>query len=399
MPLDRSGRRPGTLHLRVGASDNVKAPHGVLLVLSGGPGQPGLPILDRFVDKALAAEKGQYRIVVFDQRGTGAGALDCEAMQQQMGASDLYPPTAAAVRACAAKLGSRRQFYGTDDVVADIDALRRALGVDKIALDGISYGTYVGERYALAHPDHVSKLVLDSVVPHVGLTDLGVVEFRATARVLRSVCGNRCVSDLAAVVKRYHDGVDLLDALTTDSIVDPTYQLVFDIPAALHAARNGAPGQIESFIASMHADDQAPAEALDQGLHASALCGDWRYPWGDSSAPLAGRQAALGRAVSKLPGSAFFPFDRATATGNGFIRQCLPWAPTPPTPLDRGKIRVPTLLVNGNHDLSTPLEWARQELARTTNGKLVVVPGAGHSTQSRSVSDVSRKSVAAFLLG
>jgi pimeloyl-ACP methyl ester carboxylesterase len=398
VPLDHTGRRAGTLHLRVGASNDLKASHGVLLVLSGGPGQPGLPILNRFVDRALAAEKGQYRIVVFDQRGTGTGALDCEAMQQQMGASDLYPPTASAVRSCAAKLGLRRQFYGTDDVVADIDALRQALGVDKLALDGISYGTYVGERYALAHPDHVSKLVLDSVVPHVGLSDLGVVEFRATARVLRSVCGNRCVSDLAAVVRRYHDGVGLLDALTTDSIVDPTYRQVFDIPTLLRAARNGTPGPLESFVASMHAGDQAPADALDQGLHASALCADWRYPWGNASAPLAGRDAALRRAVSKLPASALYPFDRATATGNGFMRQCLPWAPTPPTPLARGKILVPTLLVNGDHDLSTPLEWAKQELARTTNGKLVVVPGAGHSTQSRSVSDVSRKAVAAFLL-
>src|SRR4051812_45459894 len=164
VPLDRTGRQTGVLHLRVGAADNVKAPRGVLLVLSGGPGQPGVFLLDRFVDKALAAEKETYRIVVFDQRGTGGGALDCEAMQQQMGASDLYPPTVAAVRACAAKLGDRRQFFGTDDVVADIDALRRALGVDRIALDGVSYGTYVGERYALAHPGHVSKLVLDSVV-------------------------------------------------------------------------------------------------------------------------------------------------------------------------------------------------------------------------------------------
>jgi pimeloyl-ACP methyl ester carboxylesterase len=399
VPLDRTGRRNGTLHLRVGAADNVTAPRGVLLALSGGPGQPGLFLLDRFVGKALAAEKRRYRVVVFDQRGTGAGALDCEAMQQQMGASDLFPPTAGAVRACAAKLGDRRQFYGTDDVVEDIDALRRALGVDKIALDGVSYGTYVAERYALAHPDHVSKLVLDSVVPHVGLTDLGVVEFHATARVLRSVCGNRCVDDLAAVVKRYHNGVDVLDALTTDSIVDPTYKTVFDIPQALRAARKGAPGLLESFIVSMHAGDQAPAEALDQGLHASALCGDWRYPWGTSAAPLAGREAALSRAVAKLPTKALFPFDRKTATGNGFIRQCLPWAPTPPTPLDRGKITVPTLLLNGDHDLSTPLEWAKQELRRTTHGKLVVVPGAGHSTQSRSVSDVSRKSVAAFLLG
>jgi pimeloyl-ACP methyl ester carboxylesterase len=399
VPLDRTGRQSGTLHLRVGAADNVKAPRGVLLVLSGGPGQPGLPLLDRFVDKALAAEKRTYRIVVFDQRGTGAGALDCEAMQRQMGASDLYPPTAAAVRACAAKVGNRRQFYGTDDVVGDIDSLRRALGVDKISLDGISYGTYVGERYALAHPDHVSKLVLDSVVPHVGLSDLGVVEFRGTARVLRSICGRRCVDDLAAVVKRYHDGVAILDALTTDSIVDPTYRVYFDVPQALHAARNGAPGLLESFITSMHAGDAAPADALDQGLHASALCADWRYPWGTSSAPLAGRGAALAKAVATLPASALFPFDRKTASGNGFIRQCLPWAPTAPTPLDRGKITVPTLLVNGDHDLSTPLEWAKQELARTTHGKLVVVPGAGHSTQSRSVSDVSRKSVAAFLNG
>ena len=399
VPLDRTGRRKGTLHLRVGASDDVKAPRGVLLVLSGGPGQPGVFLLDRFVDRALAAEKGRYRIVAFDQRGTGAGALDCEAMQQEMGASDLYPPTAAAVRACAAKINSRRQFYGTDDVVADIDALRRSLGVDKIALDGVSYGTYVAERYALAHPDHVSKLVLDSVVPHVGLSDLGVVEFRATGRVLRSVCGKACVDDLAAVVKRYHNGVDLLDALTTDSIADPTYKQLFDVGRLLRLARAGTPGPMESFIAGMHAGDSAPADALDQGLHASTLCADWRYPWGTSAAPLAGRTAALNRAVAKLPASALFPFDRRTATGNGFIRQCLPWAPTPPTPLARGKITVPTLLVNGNHDLSTPLEWAKQELARTTNGTLVVVPGAGHSTQSRAVSDVSRNAVAAFLNG
>src|SRR5438094_837050 len=81
VPLDHSGRHHGTLHLRVGASDVVNAPRGVLLVLAGGPGQPGLPILDRFVDRALAAEQGEYRIVVYDQRGTGAGALDCPAMQ------------------------------------------------------------------------------------------------------------------------------------------------------------------------------------------------------------------------------------------------------------------------------------------------------------------------------
>jgi hypothetical protein len=35
----------------------------------------------------------------------------------------------------------------------------------------------------------------------------------------------------------------------------------------------------------------------------------------------------------------------------------------------------------------------------TSHGKLVVVPGAGHSVQSRAVSDVGRRAVARFLLG
>src|ERR1700750_2278939 len=213
VPLDPAQPGRGTLHLRVGMGDNVRAPRGVLLVLSGGPGQPGLPILDGYVSKALSAERSQYRIVVFDQRGTGGGALDCKVMQHEMGSSDLTPPRASAVRACARKLGARRQFFGTDDVVADMEALRQALGVDKWSLDGISYGTYVGERYGLAHPSHVSKLVLDSVVPQVGQTDLGVPEFAAVRRVLTAVCGDGCVADLATVVRRDHLGPRLFDAL------------------------------------------------------------------------------------------------------------------------------------------------------------------------------------------
>ncbi|HST19081.1 MAG TPA: alpha/beta fold hydrolase [Gaiellaceae bacterium] len=400
VPLDRTGRTPGTLHLQVGAADNRAAPRGVLLVLSGGPGQPGLPILDRFVSRALGAERNQYRIVVFDQRGTGAGALDCAALQSEMGSSDLTPPTAGSVRACSRQLGGRRAFFGTDDVVADMDALRRALGVDSWSLDGISYGTYVGERYALAHPSRVRKLVLDSVVPQVGETDLGVDEFAAVRRVLGNVCGSSCVADLAAVVGKYHLGPQLLDALTFDSIADPTYRTFWDVPAALEQARLGDRTALDHFLSIAAAEQSGvPAQALDQGLHASALCADWRYPWGDSAAPLAGREAMLRAAVSRLSASALYPFDAATASGNGFVRQCLPWGPTPPTPLPRGKLRVPTLLVNGDHDLSTPLAWARKQLALTPKGRLVVVPGAGHSVQSRAVSDVGRNAVAAFLLG
>jgi pimeloyl-ACP methyl ester carboxylesterase len=397
VPLDHSGRRKGSLNLAVAASDNTKAARGVLLVLTGGPGQPGVQLLPR-IPAILGAEQSAYRIVVYDQRGTGAGALRCKALQQAMGSSDLYPPPAAAVRACALKLGDFRQFFGTDDVVADMEDLRNALGVDRLSIDGISYGTYVGERYALAHPSRVSKLVLDSVVPHTGQTDLGVAEFAATARVLKSVCGTHCVSDLATVVRKHHDGPQLLDALTLMSIVDPTFTSAVDIPSVLRDARQGDMPPLIRTLALVRDWSAAPAEALDQGLHASALCADWRYPWGSSSAPLAGRTAALARALAHIPASSLYPFDRATAAGTGFVKQCLPWSPTPATPAPSGRITVPTLLVNGDHDLSTPLEWARSELKLIPNGRLVIVPGAGHSTQARAFSDVGRQAVAGFLL-
>jgi len=397
VPLDHAGGKGGSLHLAVGAADNVNAPRGVLLVLTGGPGQPGVPTLAR-VGRFVGAELNDYRVVMYDQRGTGAGALTCTQLQEAMGTSDLFPPPPSAVRACAAKLGERRQFFGTDDVVADMEALRRALGVDTWSVDGVSYGTYVGERYALVHPDRVSHLVLDSVVPHVGLVDLGLVEFRATRRVLRSVCGgDSCANDLAAVIKAHHIGPVMLDALTALSIIDPTYRSVFDVPAILRDARRGRTTQLVSFLQQVHQLQSGPAPFLDQGLHASALCADWRYPWGTSAAPLPGRRAKLQRAVARLKAADLFPYDRRTALENGFIGQCLPWSPTPPTPLATGRLRVPTLLVNGDHDLSTPLEWARQELKLAPQGKLVIVPGAGHSVQSRAVSDVGRRAVAEFL--
>jgi pimeloyl-ACP methyl ester carboxylesterase len=368
-----------------------------LLVIAGGPGQPGIPYVRRFAE-ALAGALSGYRLVMYDQRGTGAGALRCPALQTAMGGSDLYPPPAAAVRACARALGAKRNLFGTDDVVADMELLRRALGVHTWTLDGISYGTFVGERYAVAHPRRVNRLVLDSVVPHVAGFELLPVQLRAADRVLRVACRERCADDLAAVVRRRHLGPQLLDALALMSIVDPTFSRTLDLPAALRQARFGDLARLRDLLRTIRGWEAAPAEELSQGLHVAALCGDWSFPWGDAGSPVARRAAALDRAVARLLPRDVDPFDRATLAGNGIVQECLPWPSTPTPAIARRLPRVPTLLLSGDRDLSTPLEWARREAAVVPIGRLIIVHGAGHSVQNRAKTDLGRRAVVDFLM-
>jgi pimeloyl-ACP methyl ester carboxylesterase len=199
-------------------------------------------------------------------------------------------------------------------------------------------------------------------------------------------------------VKRQRYGPRLLDALTVISLVDPTFRSAFDVPGLLHRARLGELSGLTHMLQTTTAWQAAPAEALSQGLHASALCADLRFPWGSSSTPVSVRAARLARAAARLRARDVWPFDRATAVGNGLVQQCFPWSPTTPTPLATRRLPpVPTLLVNGDRDLSTPLEWARREAAVIPSGRLVVVHGAGHSVQVRAVSDAGRDAVAAFL--
>jgi len=391
VPLDHRGHASGMLKLAVAVQDG-DAPRGTLLFLTGGPGQPGVPFAGRISQRLAAITEG-YRIVLLDQRGTGATALSCPALQRQMGSSDLAVPTQAAVVACARAIGPKRRFFGTDQTVADIEDLRVALHAEKLVLDGVSYGTFVAERYALAHPDRVAKLVLDSVVPHDGAGALSVDNAHAVARVL----GADAAADLAAVVRRRpRVELPLFDAIVTMSIVDPTFARV---PPALRAARAGDWSALDSLLADFRPDASTPTPVFSQGLHASALCADTPLPWGGPAAPSAQRAPALRRAVARIPAAAVWPFTRRIASGNGIVVTCLDWPPGPAPPRATAKRlpNVPTLLVNGDRDLSTPLAWARAEAKVAPGGRLVVAAGSGHSVQLRSANDAPRRAVADFL--
>jgi pimeloyl-ACP methyl ester carboxylesterase len=419
VPLDHSGHTPGALRLQVAAAANVGAPRGVLLFLTGGPGQPGVPFVPRIASRIAPVLK-DYRLVMFDQRGTGQfGAINCPALQAAVGSSDITVPSLRAVQDCANSIGPNRRFYSTADTVADMDMLRQALGVQKMVIDGVSYGTFVAEHYALAYPAHVSRLVLDSVLPHAdrGHTDaFYLVGVRAVGRVLRAACqvGPACgfdpASDLAWLVRHRGDGVQIFDMLVTYEFIDPTYRNPIpvqlppgfgDVIGALHAARLGQAAHLDQLIEALNRGGGSPAE-FSSGLHAATFCTDLRFPWGSDAAPVSQRMAALAKATARLTTTQVWPFDATTAAGNGIMQTCLDWPVTPPAAEASPTAQlpaVPTLILAGDHDLSTPLEWAREEAASAPRAQLVIVPGAAHSIQSRETGDLGRRALYAFLTG
>ena len=404
VPLDHAGQAGGTLTLAVGMDRAGAAPRGVLLFLTGGPGQPGIPFLTR-IHTQLRRELTGYRLVMFDQRGTGDGALECPELQRAAGASDLTVVRPAVVAACARSIGPVRRYYSTSETATDIDALRAALGARALTLDGVSYGTFVAERYALAYPKRVTRLVLDSVVPQAGADPLYRAALSRSAVVLRSVCAaERCgfdpVADLAAVVRRLHDGPALLDSLVADSVGAPDFPGVL---GALHAARGGRTGPLRSLLAAARRDDDVPASYLSQGLHESTLCQELSPPW-DPAVSSARRSATLSALAASTPEADLYPFDRATAIGNGLAQGCLAWPAASPPDVPDGASGaqlppVPVLLLSGERDLSTPLPWARAEAALAPHGRLLEVPGAGHSVQLRARDPAVRRAVARFLGG
>jgi proline iminopeptidase len=105
-----------------------------LIAVNGGPGLSHTYMMQNDLWQRAAAHR---LVVLYDQRGTGA--------------SKQVQPNAPQTM---------------DAQVADLDAIRNALSLDRIAVLGDSYGGMIAMAYAAAHPEHVSRLILsDSAAP------------------------------------------------------------------------------------------------------------------------------------------------------------------------------------------------------------------------------------------
>jgi pimeloyl-ACP methyl ester carboxylesterase len=408
--LDHSQPSGKTLDLAVAVADNADAPRGVLLMLTGGPGQPGVPLLARvrtYLDPAVLRE---YRLVMFDQRGTGSTGIDCPQLQNAVGGSDFLTPPAEAVRECADKLGATRNFYGTPDTVEDIERLRQFLGQDRLTLDGTSYGTFTAAQYGLKYPDHVRSLVLDSVVPHGGIDPFSVDLMAATGKILAAdchrdpACTSDPVADLAWLVQHGEidgaplNGTSLMESLSILSLnsVNPTLQ---GIPKVLKDARDGDTAALKELFQQSSSRGMAFSD-LSAGLHLVTLCSDLRFPWGTSATPPAARKAALETAIRALQPSRLHPYDVRTARNLLMVEGCRMLPGTRASAYPASQELLPrTLLLQGGNDLFCPPEWAAWAKDHARQARLVVVPGSGHGVQSSRADPTGRNETKAFLLG
>jgi proline iminopeptidase len=105
-----------------------------LFAVNGGPGLSHAYMMQNDLWQRVAAHR---LVILYDQRGTGA--------------SKHVQPNAP---------------QSMDAQVADLEAIRNALALERIAVLGDSYGGMIAMAYAAAHPEHVSRLILsDSPAP------------------------------------------------------------------------------------------------------------------------------------------------------------------------------------------------------------------------------------------
>ena len=81
------------------------------------------------------------------------------------GVAHIEKETKDFVQRCVDKMG--KEFLanvGTANVVKDLDAMRVALGDEKLTYLGYSYGTRIGSAYAEAYPQNVRAMILDGAV-------------------------------------------------------------------------------------------------------------------------------------------------------------------------------------------------------------------------------------------
>jgi pimeloyl-ACP methyl ester carboxylesterase len=380
------GRRIDLAIAWVPASDNGEIAPDPVFMLAGGPGQSARDSYPQLAG-AFADVLKHRNVVLVDQRGTGgSNLLSCNVDDA---GEDASPAAAAAfAQRCAATLSKKAdlRFYTTTDAVADLEDVRKALGVAQLNLIGISYGTRVAQQYAMRHPGATRSIVLDSVVPNAlglgnifarNLDDALALQFAQCTEA--PACKDRVgdpreeLSKLMATLRanpptvRYRDagtGEWREDVLKPDAIAGMVRMYAYMpviatlLPVLIHDANEG---HYENLAALSHMMQGEMKDAMAMGMQMSVVCSE------DADSMVAREE------------------DADTLLGNGMTEAmaaiCKVW-PRGDMPADFHKplaTDVPALVLEGEFDPVTPPRYGEQTVKPLKNGRLLVLRGQGHN--------------------
>ncbi|MFT4248873.1 MAG: alpha/beta fold hydrolase [Pseudomonas sp.] len=396
-PAAPQGRHIGLKIAWLEVGDDGPGEPDPVFFVAGGPGQSATESAG-LIAPALAEVSKKRDVFLVDQRGTGGShPLTCTGADgKPLAAPDDADASPGAIadyaRRCAAALQGRAdpRFYTTTEAIGDLDAVRAALGVDRINLIGVSYGTRVVQHYAAAHPQHTRAIVIDGVVPN-DLVAGG--EFATTfedaiglqAEQCRSLpaCARRFPTDTreqlrstmarlrqAPVEVEYRDpGTGEIERgkVTADTVTGLAFAFSYApqtaslLPLILDEAAHGRYGPLMSLAGLA---SRSIGDSMNRAMQWSVICAEDadRYRVLDGTRP-----TLLGPDVASM----FFAACPAWPTGT-----------RPPGFTDPLHSDVPALLLSGALDPVTPPRYAEQVLKGLPNGRHLVAPGQGHNVMA-----------------
>jgi pimeloyl-ACP methyl ester carboxylesterase len=297
----------------------------------------------------------------------------------------------------------------------DTDAVRAALGYDKVDYWGASYGGEDVTAYATRFGQHLRSIVLDAPegTPALRAFLLDGKEARSTARAVRLDCTRSptCSPDhpdsdgefdqiIEAIRKEPLRGVahnasgnlvpvNLDEAALLYLAINETGNFVStgEILAAGNSLSHGDAAPLLRLGAEVSplVSDYGDPTTYSQGDYFATMCVDAHEPW-DWSASIPQRKIQLASAASELSPDHFAPFSNTAGTSLevSFENQCLWWQkPTPSSPVTLPAAvypNVPTLVLDGDMDTIVPMEEVQQVAGLLPNTTFVPVAEAGHVT-------------------
>ncbi|MFC7645630.1 alpha/beta fold hydrolase [Streptosporangium lutulentum] len=165
LPVDWNIPRGETFELALARrkATDPAARIGSLVVNPGGPGSSGVSAVFEETFGFTSEITSRFDVVGFDPRGVGrshpilcsvalAGQAPEVIMRSQADFDRWLAYNEQVRRDCRARTGPLFDHVDTGSVVRDLDALRAALGDDKLTYYGLSHGTLLGQQYAERFP-------------------------------------------------------------------------------------------------------------------------------------------------------------------------------------------------------------------------------------------------------